>query len=278
MRIGISSWTFPWAIGTTEAGEAASQLTPLGLLESAEALGAQVVQIADNLSLQNREDAELNRLARFARSHGITIELGMKGLDGDDVARMLAIAEKLDCTLLRTLLPADVGSPAEAIARLEVLLPRIEAAGVCLAIENHERFNSSEYADIARHFVGRNFGICLDTANNVATLERPGEVVSRLLDYTVNLHMKDFQIQRLPNRLGFVTTGACTGEGEVDVDELISRLRAMGSDISVILEQWPPERETVEETIAIEKDWASRGIRYLHSIVNNGGGSNGGKQ
>jgi len=35
--------------------------------------------------------------------------------------------------------------------------------------------------------------------------------------------------------------------------------------VSAILEQWPPLRDSIEETVAMEREWAERGIQYLRS-------------
>ena len=50
MRLGISSFTFPWAIGGIDDDHPVA-MTALELLEKAHALGADVLQIADNLPI-----------------------------------------------------------------------------------------------------------------------------------------------------------------------------------------------------------------------------------
>ena len=73
MKIGISSWTYPCAIGV-KGYPIRDPMTAIGLLERACAMGAQVVQIADNLPL----DASMLESIRRAAS-GIEIELGTRG-------------------------------------------------------------------------------------------------------------------------------------------------------------------------------------------------------
>ena len=50
MRLGVSSFTFPWAIGGIDNDYPIS-MTAFELLEKANALGAEVLQIADNLPI-----------------------------------------------------------------------------------------------------------------------------------------------------------------------------------------------------------------------------------
>jgi hypothetical protein len=38
-----------------------------------------------------------------------------------------------------------------------------------------------------------------------------------------------------------------------------------GNNMSAILEQWPPLRESIEATVAMEQEWAEQGIQYLRS-------------
>jgi len=44
-------------------------------------------------------------------------------------------------------------------------------------------------------------------------------------------------------------------------------LTQMKSDdnISAILEQWPSPQGSIEATIAMEQEWAERGVQYLRS-------------
>ena len=51
MQLGISSYTFSWAVGIPGYPQPLQPLTALALLDRASELGVGVVQIADNLPL-----------------------------------------------------------------------------------------------------------------------------------------------------------------------------------------------------------------------------------
>jgi len=74
MKLGIASWTVPWAIGMPGYPSPPSPLTPVGLLDRAQALGIGIVQIADNMPLHIMSRGELRSLRDAAALRGITLE------------------------------------------------------------------------------------------------------------------------------------------------------------------------------------------------------------
>jgi sugar phosphate isomerase/epimerase len=73
MKLGVSSFTFPWAIGGIEP-EHPVAMSAFELLERARDLKADVLQIADNLPIGELAEAELLKLKAQADSYGIAIE------------------------------------------------------------------------------------------------------------------------------------------------------------------------------------------------------------
>ena len=69
MKLGISSWTYTWAIGVNEYAPP-RPLTPLDLVDKA-GLGVQVIQVADNLPLHSLSVAQRRALALAAAQQGI---------------------------------------------------------------------------------------------------------------------------------------------------------------------------------------------------------------
>jgi len=110
-------------------------------------------------------------------------------------------------------------------------------------------------------------GICLDTVNSFGALEGPETVVETLGPWTVNLHVKDFAIERVSHAMGFVVEGKPAGRGRLNVPWLLEKLRALGRDPNAILELWTPPGATLEETIAREAEWAEDSIKYLRSLI-----------
>jgi sugar phosphate isomerase/epimerase len=110
-------------------------------------------------------------------------------------------------------------------------------------------------------------GICLDTVNSFGALEGPEVVVRQLAPYTLNLHVKDFTIERVASKMGFILTGSPAGRGRLDLPWLLRQLRLAGRDVNAILETWPPFGRTLEETLARERSWVEASVRHLRQLI-----------
>ena len=267
MRLGISSWTYPWALGVGGFAPPSQLFTLADLLERAAALGVGVVQVADNLPLHKLEVAERRDARDHAANLGLTIEIGTRGVQPAHLLRYLDLAVEFNAVLLRTLTHTVESQPTleEAEKWIREVLPEFEAAGITLGLENYERHSCRDLAAMVRRLESRHVGVCLDTVNSLGALETPERVVETLAPLTVNLHVKDFVIGRVPQMMGFMVSGAPAGEGMLDIPWLLGQMTQSHANMSAILEQWPPLRESVDATIAMEREWAERGVRYLRS-------------
>lgn len=255
MKPGISSWAFPWAIGV-QGYPVAHPMTVLQLLERACVMGAQVVQIADNLPI----DSSMLDSIRMAAG-GMDVELGTRGTDPANLLRHLDYAVALGVHLIRTL-PGD-GDNAEA---LRSVLPEFERHQVVLALENYERLPSAELAEIVQRLSSPCLGVCLDTVNSLGALELPAFTVKTLAPHTVSVHVKDFEIRRVPYMMGFEVTGCPAGRGRLNLPAVLNELRPYGRHPNLILEQWPTLCGSLESTLAREGEWAESGFKYLQRV------------
>jgi sugar phosphate isomerase/epimerase len=269
MRLGISSYTFPWAVGVPGYPPSPRPLTAEGLLARAVELGVRLVQIADNLPLDALGGAELDALARYAGEHAIDLQIGTRGVEPDHLRRYLRLAVRFRSPLVRVVLDtaARHPTPEEAEHLLKEVLPDYERAGVCLAVENHDRFKAAVLATLLDRLDSRHVGVCLDTANSIAGLEDVATLLRALGPRVVNLHVKDFHVRRLPHQMGFVVEGRPAGRGQLDVPGLLAGLRAHGRDPDAILELWPPPGDTVAESVAREAAWAAESVAYLRRFI-----------
>jgi 3-oxoisoapionate decarboxylase len=269
VRLGISSYTFVWGIGVPGYPLPPRPMTAEGLLERAEALGVRVVQIADNLPLDRLAGAELAALRQSAERRHIDVEVGTCGIDPANLASHLRLAQFFKSPIVRVVVDtADRRpTPDEVVATLRGVLPAFERAGVCLALENHDRFRSATLAEILDRLDSPCVGICLDTANSLGCLEGVETVLDVLGARTVNLHIKDFEIFRPRHQKGFIVEGRPAGGGQLDIPRLLARLRALGRDPNAILELWPPPEADVAATAAKEEDWAAMSVRYLRQLI-----------
>ena len=270
MRIGISTYTFTWAVGINGCPQPKKPLTSLDLLEKAKELGVDLVQICDNLPLHKKSKPELVEIAARASDMGIGIEVGTRGVEPGHLLKYLKIAKIMHSRILRTMISPVEGiipAPDQVIEWISEVIPEFAQAGVSIAIENYERVKTGELKRIIEK-VGSSFvGVCLDTVNSFGALECPDQVVKDLAQHTINLHVKDFDIKRVQHQLGFSVTGCPAGEGRLDMDKLLDSLRQNGKDPSVILELWTPFSQDIENTISIENQWAVKSIKYLKEKV-----------
>lgn len=268
MRLGIGSYTFTWSIGV-RGHPPELPMNALDLLAEAERLGVRLVQVCDNLPLGGLSPGALDEFESRARTAGIQVELGTLGLQPEKLRAYLNLARRFECSFLRLVVdsPGDEPSAEETVARLRTILPEFEAAGVRLAIENHDRFRSATLAWIVRQLGPHRVGICLDTVNSFGALEGPEIVVENLGEFTLCLHVKDFTIRRVSHRMGFVLEGCPAGSGQLDVPWLLGRLSASPHPFNAVLETWVPPGDSLDETIRRERAWTDEGVRYLRGLI-----------
>ena len=268
MQLGISSHAYGWAVGVPGC-EPIRPMGPQDLLDRARQFGIRVVQVADNMPLHTLSAPELARFTARAQRQRISIELGTRGITLDAILPYVDLAEVTHAHLVRTIVDTSRHQPnQDEIVRLICeLVPHLERTGVVLAVENHDRIPVETMARIMERVGSRHVGICLDTVNSFGALEGTSAVVEALGPWTVNLHLKEFAVERLDHRMGFTIEGRPLGSGRLDVPWLLARLRDLGRDPNAILEQWTPRGDTVEATLSREAEWVRRSIAYARRFI-----------
>jgi len=268
VKLGISTYAYSWSIGIP-GNIPAEPMDSFTFLECAASLGIRVVQIADNLPLHHLDVKERAKLRLLAESKGIHFEVGTRGLLEDNIAKYLDLAIEFDSPILRVVIDRDKFKPApdEIIRILKRILPQLKAKDIILAIENHDRFSSSTLAFIIRSLETPYIGICLDTVNSFVALEGPEIVITNLAPYTVNLHLKDFTIERMDHKMGFIVEGTPAGRGRLNISYLFQQLKKFRRDPNAILELWITPEETLEDTIKKEHEWVKKSVTYLRKII-----------
>jgi sugar phosphate isomerase/epimerase len=262
MKLGISSYTYGWAVGVP-GHKPAFPLDENGLLDKAREHGVTLLQIGDNLPLHTFDPARLERLARRAAHEGVRLEVGARRLTLEHATEYIAIARRLGAKLIRFVID-DAGhhpEPAAVTCVLREVAPLLR--GLTLSIENHDRFPADALRSIIEGVGSEHVGICLDTANSLGAGEGIEAVAAVLAPITVNLHIKDFWIERVPHKMGFTVTGRPAGEGLLNLPRLLEQLAPHGRCQTAVLETWPPLEATLEATLAKEAEWAAQSIQYL---------------
>ena len=268
MRLGISSYTYGWAVGT-DAHRPPGALTAHDLIDRAAEFGVRVLQLCDNLPADTYQPESVEAIAAHAARAGVSLELGTRGSQPDHLRRFVRIARRLASPILRVVVDTadDHPIPNEVVRRVKEIVPDLAEAGVTLAIENHDRFTAQSLAHIVVKCETPNVGVCLDTVNSFGALEGPQVVVDTLAAYTVNLHLKDFAVARLPHLQGFTVEGRPAGQGMLDIRWLLGRLKSFGRDPNAILELWTPPEADAAATILKEAEWALASVRAARQWI-----------
>ena len=268
MRLGISSFTFPWAIGGIDNDHPIS-MTAFELLDKAHDLGADVLQIADNLPIGHLSNKELSQLKTTADSLGIALEVGTRGIATANIVRFLEIATILGSPILRIVIDTKDHEPTmdEINSLLAPFADQFRKLNIKLAIENHDRLTCAQFNEIIDQLGGDWVGICLDTVNSLGAVEAPNTVVPALAPRAINVHMKDFEIVRSNGQMGFTVQGTALGQGRLDVQDVITAVGGSNRDITSVIELWTPRQSSYEQTVALEEIWAAQSVKFLRASI-----------
>jgi sugar phosphate isomerase/epimerase len=268
MRLGLSSYTYTWAVGVpgTLPGK---PLSAYDLVDNAFSAGLSLVQIADNLPLENWSAEQLTDLNSYASNKNIAIEMGGRGLTPEHTFKCLHTAKLLHSPILRMVIDGSGFEPdMKTISGIiKDILPEFESENIKLAIENHDRLKAHEFEKIIQSAGSEFVGICLDSVNSMGAGEGFEEVSRILLPYTINLHIKDFTIRRVSHKMGIIIEGSPAGKGMLNIKELIEKLIILKRCDSAILELWTPPETALDDTIEKEEIWASESIKFLKTIL-----------
>jgi sugar phosphate isomerase/epimerase len=261
-KVGISSFALRYAIAAS-----VHPLDPIEVLEKAAELGAEVVQICDNLPLAPLSNPALDALARRAADLGLELEVGTRGSGPEQLDRYFEITQRLGAQILRVVLSdaAEGRTLDEERATLSALLPRLADAGITLALENRFRLTPDQMAKLIRSLEAPNVGACLDPLNSVSRLIGPLAAIRALAPLAVTSHVKSGTMTR--EGAIWVLRGCPVGEGLLDVEGLVTAVRANGRTPppNLLAEGWMEPLDSEAATLAQEEDWTRRGIAYLKS-------------
>lgn len=265
MILGISSFTYGWSVGMDPT---APGLEEQELLRRTAGYGLTCLQVGDNLPLHALTEVRLQEFKAFASRNNIRLEVGARKLTEDHLQRYLEICKFLKAPLLRFVVDGDDYTPSgqTIISIVKNILPELKKNGVTLGIENHDRFKAKQLASIIEAIADGHVGICLDCVNSLGAGEGLEWVANILSPYTVNLHIKDFTIQRFDHKMGFIVAGAPAGSGMMDLPLLLSKVLPFNKCHSAVLEQWVVPEADAGMTIEKEILWADQGISYLKQL------------
>ena len=256
MKIGLSTWSFPWALSSGE---------PLAsVAERAVRMGAEVFQIADNCVFYEMCETERENIMRIFADGGVEVEFGAAELSEEVLEPIIKLCGRYGVRFVRTLPHLRGGRMeySQAVRALQKLEPLLRERGIVLGIENHDFYPAVWLGRLAREISSPYVGICLDAVNNLGQGESFREVFTALADYTVNFHCKDYTIRRRKNKLGFIVSGCACGEGMLDFSLAATRF----GGLSWIVELWTDKQENIRDTVALESRRAAESILFLRNF------------
>lgn len=267
MKLGINTYAYMWSIGF----EGARPQKPMGvfeLLQKARDLGVRVVQVGPNLPLDPLGNEGVDRLKTEAVAGGLELEIGTRGLEPDHLRSQISLCGRLGATLLRTVPEVDGRTPpaGDIPGYLRAVVPLLEDRGIRLAMENGG-IPARELAWAVEEAGSGSVGVVLDTANSLGIQEGWKYVTEVLAPHVMCLHVKDLTMRRVWHMMGFVGEGRPAGQGQLDIPWLLDKCRQSRHDFNVILELWPPQQATLEETIRLEHAWVAESIAFLRRYV-----------
>lgn len=263
MTIGLGTYAFFWHGHQT----ADHPLSLADMIDSTADLGVELFQICDYPLIETYDATDLDRLRAHAGRRGVRLELGTRGVRPEHLRRYLQIAQRLDASMLRSMINSADHRPSatEAVDLLRSVAAQLEKVKITVALETYEQIRVATLVDIVHRVDSPAVGICVDPANCVAALEFPTATVEAVAPYVSNVHVKDFAFSRRDGWVGFTLAGCPLGEGLLDYDHLIGTVRARERGLSQIVEHWLPWQGDSATTIETENQWNLGSVAYLRS-------------
>lgn len=230
MKVGLNSFAYRWNI--SKGG-----MDVYSFLDEAVSLGADIVQICENLPYLSLSNDELLAI-KEKYSSSLEIQTGFRARNVDEFRKALSAADCLGAKETRVILEPSVRSEVDLdniISVLKCIECDLRTYGIKLMLENHFLITPDEYAYILRSLDSDCFGICFDCFNSIAINYGTKETFRILSPYIRQVHVKDVQIARVGT--SFVVSGCALGSGLLNLDELFGNTFDI-SDKFFFIESW----------------------------------------
>ena len=266
MKIGTTTFGFRYSFL-----DAATSPPLADMIRQAAEMGIERLQICENVRPLEVPAAQWTEARRCAADLGVELQLGCKTLNPEVVEQYIRLAQNLSCNQLRIVTeePEEhLHGTRETVARLlEVIVPRLQAAGLRLAIENHFDISSALLVELAAAYPAEAVGFCVDTANSLRSFEPAHEVLRLLRHRAFCYHLKDYRV--IGTMINFSVIGAPLGEGDLDLDGCLRTIYEHKPVPPLFVETWVPTENNRQLDIKLEADWLHRSVQNLRVRVKN---------
>lgn len=268
--VGIGSYAFRYAIGF-DGFQPANPMTTNDFLVEASRMGFQGVQLCENLNIVNLNKDELLAIKDKASELGLFIEVGMRGLTAENIARHMEIGDILSSRFLRVVLGNNRNEPethseilrTQAIKIIKNVLNAYPDRDFTIGIENHFDLPTATLVEIVKEIDDDRVGLILDTTNCLGFIQSPYEALDSVLPYLKSIHLKDYIVRKI--EAGYMISGVPLGEGWLNVRKILTTALKANPNLYIIVELTirREEQQTMEEVIAWEKDAIIKSSNYL---------------
>ncbi|MBI4874613.1 MAG: sugar phosphate isomerase/epimerase [Acidobacteria bacterium] len=248
----------PVKVGVEMGCISSAKLTPYQYLDDLARIGAQAAQFSSatlGVDPTNPDEAILKQVRAYAAKLGIALEAisgrsicpssssfdARLGTPEQQIAQGLKIAHAFGATAMRVVVGsakerAQIETHMASTARvLKGMRSQIRDSGVKLAVENHGGdFQARELKALVEDVGFDILGVCLDSGNPLWMLEDPHLTLELLGPYSVNSHVRDTAVWRVPE--GVAVRWVNMGEGNVDIDGWVKQFVRMQPGVPVTIE------------------------------------------
>lgn len=274
IRTGIGSYAYRYAVGF-DGYRPANPMDSLRFATTAERLGADGIQLCENLAFSDNNDDVFRQIREYCAGHEMFVEIGMRDLTDETLARHIQIARSTGSDLIRTVLGAPSDSPEEHPKQLEQrsrsVLRNAESTldqlGINLGVENHFDLETERLAQIVESTGSERIGFVLDTTNGIGFIERPEQTLERFLPRLLSVHLKDFRIVKV--EAGYEIRGCVLGSGWLDYAGILERIISSKRNPSVMIELSVrrARSDSEEETICLEHEMVAASLLELRRTL-----------
>jgi sugar phosphate isomerase/epimerase len=264
MKIGTTSFGFRYAFLDPQHSPSLA-----AMIRQAREAGVERLQICENVRPLDVSPREWQEARRCAQDLGVELLLGCKTLKPEIVERYLGLAQELGGDLLRIVAEEpdeNQHATRENVARLlAAVVPKIQSAGLRLALENHFDISSSLLVELAADYPADLVGFCVDTANSLRSFEPAGEVLRLLRDRAFCYHLKDYRV--VGSMISFAVVGTPLGEGDLDLKECLRSILEQNPVRPLFVETWTPSENNREGDMARDAEWLQKSVANLRSLL-----------